>query len=148
MGSVLGHIVQRRFSQHSEDIATDALAYILGASEAARAGFLRLLRGIVPELPDLYFRTQQAEGSARPDMWGYDLGTPRVLVENKFWAGLTDNQPVTYLGLLAEYPQPTILLVVVPAARGAAVWRELCRRVDGSGIEISPCSTCAGSRGS
>jgi hypothetical protein len=144
MSSVLGHIVQKRYSQHGEDIATDALAYILGASEAARAGFLRLLRGIAPELPDLYFRTQRAEGNARPDMWGYDLGTPRVLVENKFWAGLTDSQPLAYLRLLADYPQPTVLLVVVPAARGEAVWRELCRRVDGGGIGVSPCSGPAG----
>jgi len=144
MGSVLGHIVQRRFSQHSEDIATDALAYILGASEAARAGFLWLLRGIAPELPVLYFRTQQAEDSVQPDMWGYDLGTPRVLVENKFWAGLTDNQPVAYLRLLADHPQPTILLVIVPAARGEAVWRELRRRVDNGGIDVSPCSAPAG----
>jgi hypothetical protein len=50
-------------------------------------------------------------------MWGFDGGTPRVFIENKFWAGLTENQPVAYLRLLAQYASPTVLLTVVPASR-------------------------------
>lgn len=98
---------------------------------------MRLLRGIAPDLPDLRFRTQQAEGIARPDMWGFDGGTPRVFIENKFWAGLTENQPVEYLRLLAAYPSPAVLLVVVPAARLDTVWRELKHRLVAANVSTS-----------
>ncbi len=47
------------------------------------------------DLPELTFKTQQTEGSIRPDMWGFAGNEPCVYIENKFWAGLTDNQPVS-----------------------------------------------------
>ncbi len=144
MQTVFSHIVQKRFSQVNEDVATDALAFILHSSESARTGMMKLLRGIVPDIPDLHFRTQQTEGSIRPDMWGIDETEPRVFVENKFWAGLTENQPISYLKQLAEYTQPTILLVVVPEAREQTVWRELIRRFEGSGISATGRETPAG----
>ncbi|MFZ0828253.1 MAG: DUF3631 domain-containing protein [Verrucomicrobiia bacterium] len=130
MNTVFSHIVQRRYSHDYENIATDALAFILESSEPARSGLMKLLRGIVPDLPSLRFRTQQTEDNARPDMWGFDGIVPRAFVENKFWAGLTENQPVHYLKLLAGNIQPSLLLVVVPAARQETVWRELLRRLE------------------
>ena len=65
-----------------QDVATDALAFILDSSESARNGMIKLLRGIDPSLPALRFETQLAEGSIRPDMWGLDGGQPRVCIEN------------------------------------------------------------------
>ena len=130
MNTVFSYIVQKRLSQENENVATEALAFILDSSERGRSGLMRLLRGIAPDLPALRFRTQQSEGSARPDMWGLDGDTPRVFIENKFWAGLTENQPVEYLRLLAQYPNPTVLLVIVPEARLEPVWREFTRRLD------------------
>jgi hypothetical protein len=135
MESVLSQIVRKRFSQVNEDVATDALAYILESSEAARAAMMSLLRGVVPDLPDLRFKTQQAEGAMRPDMCGLAGNEPRVYVENKFWAGLTNNQPVSYLERLAAgASQPTLLLVVAPAARQHTLWRELERRIGAAGM--------------
>jgi hypothetical protein len=61
-------------------------------------------------------------------MWGFDGLDPRVFVENKFWTGLTDNQPVSYIEQLSAFTQPTVLLVVVPAAREQTIWRELLSR--------------------
>ncbi len=144
MSTVFSHIIQKRFSQVNEDVATDAIAYVLESSGAARSGMTKLLRGILPELPSLRFETQQTEGSIRPDMWGFDDTNPRVFVENKFWAGLTDNQPVSYLKQLATYPQPTILLVVAPAARGQTLWRELLHRLSDAGICSSERASTAG----
>lgn len=134
MASVFSHIVQKRSSYVSEDVATDALAYILGSSESSCHGMMKILRGMIPDLPQLHFKTQQTEGVIRPDMWGYANSDPRVFVENKFWAGLTDSQPVSYLKQLADYPQPTILLVIAPAAREQTLWRELTRRLSDAGI--------------
>lgn len=129
MRTVFSFIVQKRLSQEYENVATDALAYIVSSSERARSGLMKLLHGVSPDLPSLHFRTQQTEGSTRPDMWGFDGGTPRVYIENKFWASLTDNQPVQYLKTLAGYISPAVLLVVVPEARLETVWREFERRL-------------------
>jgi hypothetical protein len=137
MNSVFSYIVQKRLSQENENVATEALAFIVDSSERARSGLMKLLRGIAPDLPALRFRTQQTDGSARPDMWGFDGGTPRVFVENKFWAGLTVNQPVEYLRLLAQYPSPAVLLVVVPAARLETVWRELKKKLAEANVSTS-----------
>ena len=144
MHTVFSHIIQKRFSQVNEDVATDALAFILQTSETARNGILKLLRGVVADMPEIRFRTQQTEGSIRPDMWGFDGADPRVFIENKFWAGLTDNQPVSYIRQLAEYTQPTVLLVVVPAAREQTLWRELMRRLEDVEIAVSDQRTTAG----
>jgi hypothetical protein len=128
MTSILSHIIQKRFSQQYEDVATDALAYVL-QGEPALNGMMHLLRGIVPDLPTLRFRTQRTEGTIRPDMWGFADTEARVFVENKFWAGLTDNQPVSYLKRLSNHSQPTVLLVIAPAGREQPLLRELSRRL-------------------
>jgi hypothetical protein len=129
MNTVFSHIVQKRLSRQNENVATEALAYILGYSKAARNGMMKLLRGIVPKMPDLRFQTQQSENGSRPDMWGYNLNEPRLFIENKFWANLTDNQPVSYLEILAKCQEPTVLLLVVPEARVQMMWRELTRKL-------------------
>jgi hypothetical protein len=144
MGTVLSHIVQKRYSQENENIATEALAYTLQSSAAARTGMMRLLRGIVPEMPDLEYRTQLTEGSIRPDMWGLAVNEPRVYIENKFWAGLTENQPCEYLRSLAGCTSPTVLLMVVPKAREQAVWREVLRRLETDRIGATPDPTADG----
>ncbi|MDZ7722216.1 MAG: hypothetical protein U5R06_05150 [candidate division KSB1 bacterium] len=148
MNTVFSHIIQKRFSRENEDVATDALAYILKSSESARYGMIKLLRSIAPNLPDLRFKTQQTEGHIRPDMWGYAEDQPRVFIENKFWAGLTDHQPVSYLEQLGSYEQPTVLFVIAPAMREQTLWRELKNRLaaenifitNRAGTAIIPCS--------
>ena len=137
MQTVFSHIIQKRFSKVNEDVATDALAYILESSESARNGMMKLLRGIAPDLPTLRFKAQQSADMFCPEMWGFADNQPRVFVENKFWAGLTDNQPVLYLKQLAAYPQPTVLLVIAPAAREQTLWRELNHRLAPEGISTT-----------
>jgi hypothetical protein len=144
MSTVFSYIVQKRLSKENENVATEALAFIVRSSECARSGLMKLLHGIAPELPtSLRFDTQhsfdieQSEGSARPDMWGFDGATPRVLIENKFWAGLTVNQPVEYLRKLAAIPAPGLLLMVVPDARQETVSRECLRCIAAAGLTCS-----------
>ena len=146
MSRVLSHIIQKRFSQVNEDVATDALAYVVESSQAARNGMRKLLCGLIPDLALLQFKTQEAEGAIRPDMWGYEGAEPRVFIENKFWAGLTDNQPVNYLKQLSAYSKPSILLVVAPAARQHTLWRELQRRVTEAGLVLESQPEAAGIR--
>lgn len=146
MTTIFSHIIQKRLSRENEDVATEALAYVLASSEAARHGMVKLLRGVDSALPQLWFRTQQAKDLARPDMWGYSEGevSPRVFVENKFWAGLTDNQPVKYLKLLAGHSESGVLLFVVPAAREHTIWAELRRRLKQAEVEMYESDAAAG----
>jgi len=62
----------------------------------------------------------------------------------KFWAGLTDNQPVSYLEKLASYPQPTVLLVIAPSASEHTLWRELNHRLLDASISVTERDTAAG----
>jgi hypothetical protein len=98
---------------------------------------MKLLRGIVADMPDLRFRIQQANDTTRPDMSGFDGADLRVFIENKFWAGLTDQQPAAYLEKLAQCARPTVLLMVVPTAREQAIWRDLLRRLRDAHIAAS-----------
>ncbi len=134
MKSVLSHIVQKQFSGEYENIATEALAYIVQTNDRARGGLLKMLRGVKPDLPGLSFQTQQAEDNKRPDIWGLDGGQPCVFIENKFWAGFTENQPVEYIKLLAGHNKEGLLLMVVPAARQESTWREMLKRLNEAAI--------------
>ena len=106
----------------------------------------KLLQAISPDLPALRFRAQQVDGSIRPDLWGYQVDEPRAFIENKFWAGLTENQPVSYLNRLEATVQPSILLVVAPAKRERTLWRDLRRRLEAGGIAYSQREPVAGVR--
>ena len=89
-----------RFVDQREVLATAGLGHVLGASPTARQALRELLvdRGVdVPD--DLAYRTEVIEvgEEGRPDVVG-TLGKSRhVIVEGKFWATLTDAQPVGYL---------------------------------------------------
>ena len=87
-------------------------------------------------------RTQATgQEGARPDLAGLDeRGDERVLIEAKFWAGLTENQPVSYLERLPD-EQPSALLFVAPTARVESLWAELRRHVSESaaGITLDAC---------
>ena len=76
-------------------------------------------------------RTQESgEEGTRPDLSGLDQnGNERLLMEAKFWAGLTDNQPNAYLNRLPE-DSPSVLLFIAPRVRIPALWPELQRRAD------------------
>ena len=128
VSTVFSYIVQRRLSRQNENVATDAFAYILGYSKLARDALLDFLR-LVVDLPELHFRTQQTKENARPDICGYHNAELRLLMENKFWAGLTERQPGDYLDWLAETKQQTILLFVAPEGRIDTLWRELMGRL-------------------
>ena len=66
-----------------------------------------------------------------PDLavFGHD-GQERILLEAKFWAGLTENQPGTYLARLPDDGATSVLLFVAPEARLESIWTELRRRTE------------------
>ena len=73
------------------------------------------------------------DGGERPDLVGWDQnGDERLLVEAKFGAGLTPNQPNEYLRRLRR---GGVLLFVAPEARLDTLWPELERRAKKGGFE-------------
>lgn len=133
MGSLLGQFYSRiRGSQ--EDVASAGLAYILDRSLVARTKVKSIVEtkcGVA--LPDLRFSSQVAgENQARPDISAFDSQrVERMILEAKFWAALTDNQPIEYLNRLGH---GGVLLFVCPRRRERLLWDELVRRLTDNGI--------------
>lgn len=135
--TLFGHLALQ-FSAHPENLATEALAFILRNSAVASRAFTDFLHGIALECPDiLRYETQQVgTDESIPDMKCLGSGgTLRVIVENKFWAGLTDNQPVTYI---RELPENSfgLLIFVVPEARTRLIWNEVVSRCANANIPV------------
>jgi len=129
--SLFGHLASR-FAPHPENLATEALLYVL-RSPTARAALVRGLGRAGATLPrDLRFSSQVvAEDSSIPDLIGKDEdGQKRLIVEAKFWAGLTENQPGAYIAQLPG-ELDSVLLFVAPAARFTSLWPELLSRAQG-----------------
>ena len=130
-----------KFGPHqTENIAVEALGHILSESEAARHALSDVLRTGGAEVGKIARVRTQASGAKRtqPDLAGFDqCGAERVLIEAKFGARLTENQPVAYLKRLPEN-QGSVLLFVAPAARIESLWTDLCRLVTEAKIELVP----------
>ena len=141
--TLLAHLaLQKKFSDKYENIAVEALGHILSESDAARYVLSDVLRTGGAEVGEIAKVKTQASGEegTQPDLAASDQhNRERVLIEAKFWAGLTDNQPVAYLKRLPKN-QASVLLFVAPAARLNTLWAELCRKVSESesGIELGP----------
>jgi hypothetical protein len=134
--TVFGHVALR-FAVHPENLATEALSFILRTSPAASRAFTEFVRPILQGDPgSLLFETQQGGlEQSIPDMKCSDDKGIRVIVENKFWAGLTENQPVTYIRELPD-GVTALVLFVVPEARLQLVWSEVVKRCEDAKIPV------------
>ena len=135
---LLGHLVLR-FASSPENVATEALAFILDKSPTTRHELSDFLRASGVKLPDdLVFRTQVVGNDATiPDLVGSKADWREFLiVESKFWAGLTGNQPVSYLKRLSRHGGG-LLLFVAPEQRRATLWPKLLRRCADASLEIT-----------
>ncbi len=130
--SVLTHVVLKR-SLPSEPVATQSLAYILNAEQDIAQAFIGIFGEAGIGFEPAYIQAEIRHEDSCPDLTiRDDHGHVRAFVENKFWAGLTEAQPVSYLGDLPEN-FPTALLFIVPWQRVNTVWNELelrCHRAE------------------
>ena len=133
--------IGRRHTIGREDVATDALAFILERSPAVRSAFANFLGAGEPEAPAIAkVQTQYSlPNGAAPDLacLGED-GKLLAFVESKFWAYLTSNQPVTYWNGLPTDAHAT-LLFIAPAERidPGNLWGELEERLRQAGHELA-----------
>ena len=124
-----------------EPIATKALAYILNESVASRQALDSLLRDGGTNLPPITEVETEVNGprGVRVDLVCNSGGNqpPPVLIEVKFSADLTPNQPNNYLEWLLEGGNDSVLLFIAPEARIKLLWPELKSRVEGAGRRLS-----------
>ena len=124
-----------------ENIATEALAYILNESAASRQALDSLLRDGGTNVPSITEVKTQVNGprGIRVDLVCNSDGNqpPPVLIEVKFSADLTRNQPNNYLEWLLEGGNDSVLLFIAPEARIRFLWPELKARVEGVGKRLS-----------
>ena len=125
--SLLAHMYSRiRGSQ--EDVATIALQYLVSQSNDLNHAFTHLLENRLRiEIGEGLRYTCQAVGDdkERPDMAGTDRnGNEVVLCEMKFYAGLTQNQPLTYLARLKTHDGAG-LVFICPKSRLTSLWAKL-----------------------
>ena len=140
--SLLGYLVPRIASNGEEPAATQALAYLLNASTDIANAFVDVVgrTGIAAFTPGR-IAAEEKHGNDFPDVTIRDTdGVVRILVENKFWAGLTDAQPLAYLEAL---PGETscALVFIVPHQRKYGLWGELREKCRRNGVELESEST-------
>ena len=126
--SLLAYIANE-FTNQTELVATKSLGYILSRSEAARNALRDTLKtGSADVGPIARVQTEVPDKTGRIDLVGFGEGdAKRVLIEAKFWAGLTGNQPNTYLEELLKNEEPSALLFVAPESRLETLWTEILR---------------------
>ena len=123
-----------------EDIATLSLQYLLMQSKELNRAFTKRLADIMRiELEDtLQYGCQvvgKGEEKERPDMAGIDSqGNEVILCEMKFYASLTENQPLTYLDRLKNN-NGRGLMFICPASRRTSLWAKLQELCSGRKIQ-------------
>ena len=132
--SLLGYLVP--LIRQPEPAATQAIHYVLEAAPAAASAFVELLAGERFESGRITSEWRFDKG-IQPDLAIYDTrGDVRLFVENKFWASLTDNQPVAYLKALPADGGCT-LAFIAPEDRAVSLWAELKERCRQAGLDTA-----------
>ena len=130
--TILGFLGSK-FSSQQENIVTDALTFILNSEEILKHKFIEWISDKLGFAIDtnLNIKTQShnAEDDAIPDVeFITDSLESVIILENKFWAGLTKYQPNTYFERLTNASEG-VLVFIVPGQRKHTIWPELVQRL-------------------
>ncbi len=132
-------LLARFFNQiksSQEDIASESLSYILQNSDFAKNEFNKRIHHITKiELPELSYETQITEtGLGRTDISGFDSKrNEMVIIEAKFWASLTEHQPISYL---KRQKSNSVLVFICPSKRKSSLSVELIKKLNENNIEF------------
>ncbi len=139
MSSLLAHLATLFPGFPAENLATEALAYIVNKRTSFREAFTdQFVSDPNSSRPTRYTTQAVGDGLARPDIIGQTDGIDeQIIIEAKFLAGLTENQPVAYFRRLSPHPNAT-LAFLVPESRVASLWRELDARFNMEEVDLSP----------
>lgn len=134
MSSLLGAIVGK-FTNQFENVATEGLAHIIGSSPQVSKFFFEFLK-TKAELNEAFndeyeISTQFSDASdgSIPDLALQFQNQRKLLIEVKFWAKLTKNQPLTYLQKL-NTQLGEALFFLVPQQRIPILKKELIQKIE------------------
>ena len=98
--SLLAHIASNFISEY-ENVANSSIAYLLNEYSASQEALKSILG--IGNVPTYYVTELSTDSNGRPDVTGLDGdGGKVVIIEGKFWANLTQNQPDNYLKELTQ----------------------------------------------
>ncbi len=124
--SLLSHIASNFISEY-ENVANSSTCYLLNKYAPAREALKNVLE--IDSIPSYYTTELSTKNNGRPDVTGKDInGNKKVIVEGKFWANLTNNQPVNYLKELGTDGR---LLFLVPDKRIESLRLDIKNRLNG-----------------
>ena len=136
--SLLGHLYTH-IKGSAEDVATMSLQYLLTYYDSLREGFNDLIATRLCKSIDKntsYECQSVGDDLERPDMSGTDTeGNEIILCEMKFYAGLTSNQPLTYLRRLKD-ENGAGLVFVCPKDRVVSLWDTLLGKCGDENVEV------------
>ena len=122
---VLSFIASRFISEY-ENVANAAIAHLLNGYQQARDSLKQILN--IKEIPQYFELEVSTEENGRPDVTGFDIhGNKSVIIEGKFWANLTSNQPNNYL---KELKSDGKILFLAPSKRIEALKNEITKRAE------------------
>jgi len=125
---LLTHIASNFVSEY-ENVANCSIAYLLNTYPAARQALISILG--IQNTPSEYITELATDSNGRPDVTGIDEnGNKIVIIEGKFWANLTPNQPRNYLKELADNGS---LLFLAPECRVASLKITVAERLGEEG---------------
>ena len=135
MNSLLAQFYHR-IKGSQEDIASEGLVYILQQSLESRKSvnqIIKLNTNLI--FSDLSYKSQvTGKKMERPDISGRDItGKEVLLIEAKFWASLSENQPKGYINRLNDN---TVLLFIVPSLRTKVVFEEVKNRISEDYVDL------------
>ena len=141
--TLLSFIAQRH-TFGLEDVATDALSFVLSRSAPALKSLSEFLGDEHCPLPIAKAQTWLTDAhGAIPDLDLLDEDDNLVaLIESKFWATLTHHQPVTYWEQLPS-DKRAVLLFLAPSERLDDLWCELETKLCDKGHELGAPTKCA-----
>jgi len=133
--SLLSHIASNFISEY-ENVANSSVSYLLNKYASAREALKKILN--ISDIPTYYTTELSTQNNGRPDVTGKDInGNTSVIIEGKFWANLTDNQPVNYLKELKNNGR---LLFLAPDKRIESLKLDIKNRLENSDDRIAICS--------
>lgn len=133
--SLLSHIASNFISEY-ENVANSSISYLLNKYPQAREALKKILS--ISDVPNYYITELSTQNNGRPDVTGKDTdGNKIVIIEGKFWARLTNNQPVNYLKELNDNGR---LLFLVPNKRIRFLKLDIKNRLKGDDNRIVICS--------
>jgi hypothetical protein len=124
--SLIAHIASNFISEY-ENVANSGIAYLLNEYQASQEA-LKVVLG-VENVPTYYVTEMSTDSNGRPDVTGLDAdGNKSVIIEGKFWANLTDNQPNNYLNEITDEGK---ILFLAPDKRLNSLKLEIEKRTGG-----------------